>query len=81
MMVPQVRIAFQAWPSMCRSSGRDGGSTAYKQEELPILEALINIRIRLTALKKVSAQNTPWHSCHPTWLTLRIRPNSSARKM
>jgi hypothetical protein len=46
-MVPQVRVA-----PFLHSSTRLW--LTYKQEELPVLESLIQIRNRLTALKKVS---------------------------
>lgn len=48
-MVPQVCRT----PAICRP--RDTEELTPPQEELPILEAFINIRNRLTALKKVSS--------------------------
>ena len=40
-------------PASCRRTKADG--SGQHQEELPVLEAFIYIRIRLTALKKVSS--------------------------
>lgn len=47
-MVPQVCRMPSALPAA------EHGDLTSSQEELPILEAFINIRNRLTALKKVS---------------------------